>query len=305
MGANSKIEWTDHTQNFWIGCRKVSPACTHCYAGTLVENRMGKPFYPGPTPGRVASDADSPVWRTKTWGEPLKWQKEAAAGVVKRVFTCSLSDFFLDHPSVHEWRRDAWKVIRDTPNLLWLVLSKRYDHGLEYILSCLPDDWGTGYPNVMLGATVENQETTSRLDVACQISTVRGIFASCEPLLGQIDLRPYFAGVPSPVRWVIGGGESGGKARPTHPEWARTLRDDICEAGGDFNWKQWGEWVTEEQAPNDIVLPSRSHLPWAIECRDLDGRVDDIEGDLTAVYKTGKKAAGRMLDGRTWDERPV
>ena len=299
MGKGSLIEWTTivqpdgtripgGTQNFWIGCRKVSPACTNCYAGTLVENRMGKPFYPAQAQlGRVAVDADSPVWRTKTWGEPLKWQKEAAAlGETRRVFTCSLSDFFLDHPSVHEWRREAWRIIRDTPNLLWLVLSKRWDLGEAYIRGCLPDDWGDGYPNVMLGATVENQETTSRLEVACRIPSQRGIFASCEPLLGAIDLRPYFgARWRSPVRWVIGGGESGSKSRPMAPAWALDLRDQAMNAGVDYHFKQWGE-----------------HTPYASPGRCAAAVM--VPGP-TWMYRVGKKAAGRLLDGRNWDGGPV
>lgn len=318
MAENSGIQWTDNTQNFWIGCRKVSPACRDCYAGTLVQNRMGKKFYPPADLGRVAVDADSPVWRTKTWGDPIRWNRAAqVAGTRTKVFTCSLSDFFLDHPRVHAWRRDAWKIMRDTPNLIWLVLSKRYDLGLEYIQSCLPEDWGSGYPNVMLGATVESQEQASRLDVLCSLPVRAGTFASCEPLLGPLDLSKYFGGWRSPLAWVIGGGESGSKARPVHPDWARGLRDQCLAArkigfNVAFHWKQWGEWVPEEGAGYDSRSDKLSRI-WRVWSGTDWLSTDEMTPHAVSVASNeperwvanvGKKSAGRLLDGRTWDEFP-
>lgn len=261
MGENSKIEWTDHTMNFWIGCRKVSPACANCYAGTLVQNRMGKSFYPAMDLGRVATDADSPVWRTKTWRDPIKWDYEAReAGTVARVFTCSLSDFFLDHPGVHEWRRESWQVMRSTPSLLWLVLSKRWDLGSEYIRTCLPDDWGDGYPNVMLGATVESQVQVGRIQSMSEIPCA-GRFVSIEPMVGPIDLGDAV------LDWVIVGGESGSKPRAMQSWWARDVRNWCLAHKTPFHFKQWGEFDQ-------------------------------------AGARVGKKTAGRILDGRTWDDGP-
>lgn len=357
MGENSKIEWTDHTMNFWIGCRKVSPACASCYAGTLVQNRMGKAFYPPVDLGRVATDADSPVWRTKTWRDPIKWDREAReAGVIKRVFTCSLSDFFLDHPGVHEWRKEAWHLMRGTPNLLWLVLSKRWDLGAEYIAGCMPADWGAGYSNVMLGATVENQDQASRLDVLCSLPVQAGTFASCEPLLGPLELHRWTAGVyhctecgavgdgdsqsfefcaedtivefPSPLQWIIAGGESGSKPRPTHPNWVRDLRDVCLASRTPFHLKQFGEygpsgqlmttgelvfreftsfdhWVAKGSTwvrAGDVLMDSRGRI-----CemgRDMIRARDEAAFPVTIISRIGKKAAGRVLDGRTWDDGP-
>lgn len=309
MGETTGISWCDHTWNPWIGCRKVSPACTHCYAATFVGVRLRRPFYPEPTEGHKSVDADSPVWRTTTWREPVRWDRRAReTGRIRSVFTCSLSDFFLDHSDVHTWREEAWSVIRQTPNLLWLVLSKRWTYGHDYILSCLPPDWGEGYPNVMLGVTAENQETAAeRLWVACSIPCRQGLFVSCEPLLGEVNLanlasRRYVVranalegvwmsrggeggGLRSRVRWVIGGAETGALARPTELDWARQLRDDALFAGVPFCWKQWGTW-SPVLAPSHCVLYEHS------------------APDAIGMVRVGVKLSGRLLDGQLHDAGP-
>lgn len=189
-------------------------------------------------------------------------------------------------------------------------------------------------PNVWLGTSVESQETADkRIPYLLQVlAAVR--FLSCEPLLGPVDLKAYgwLRGCdaccngdrcPGPpectrhhrpkcpvckgtakgwnVNWVIAGGESGPGARPMHPDWGRSLRDQCQAAQVPFFFKQWGEWVTEDQAAEDILLPGRSESPWAE--RDEDGEY--TRGDQTVVYRVGKKAAGALLDGREWREMPV
>src|SRR5690348_6163276 len=111
MAENSFIGWCHHTHNFWMGCDKVAPECSHCYIDRFL--------------GRMGLEAFGHVYRTKsTWANPMCWQKACeAAGTYARVFTCSLSDFF--HVDADGWRPEAWQVIKDTPNLIWLVLSKR------------------------------------------------------------------------------------------------------------------------------------------------------------------------------------
>lgn len=122
------IAWTEHTWNPWVGCEKISPGCAHCYMFTAQE-RFGQ------NPARIR--------RTKTWGEPLQWQRDAAAaGATKMVFTCSWSDWF--HEDADAWREEAWTVIRRCPHLHFQILTKRH----ERIADHLPPDWGTGYPNV-------------------------------------------------------------------------------------------------------------------------------------------------------------
>ena len=120
---NSTIAWTHNTQNFWVGCDKIAPECAHCYIDRALRMQGREPW------GRV--------YRTKTWREPFKWQREAEeAGVCRRVFTNSLSDFF--HADADAWREEAWDVIRRSPNLVWLILTKRP----ELVAARLPKDWG-------------------------------------------------------------------------------------------------------------------------------------------------------------------
>src|SRR5690242_8610940 len=133
MGETTGISWTDHTLNFWVGCTKVSPGCTNCYAEHIVEV----------FPMAKGKGAFRRLERTKTWGDPVKWNRAAAAaGRRELVFTCSMSDFF--HEGADEWRAEAWALIKATRNLEYQILTKRP----ERILSNLPPDWGRkGYPN--------------------------------------------------------------------------------------------------------------------------------------------------------------
>src|ERR1700676_906243 len=115
MAEKTGISWADCTQNFWIGCTRVSPACDFCYAARDNERRGWVPGW----------GSGVPRHRTKTWGEPLKWNRKAAlTGYRPRVFCSSLSDFF-DNEVDPQWRVEAWAVIRATTNLRWMILTKR------------------------------------------------------------------------------------------------------------------------------------------------------------------------------------
>lgn len=253
LAENTKIEWANHTFNPWIGCTKVSPACDHCYAETWNArfDPDGEAKNWGP---------HSPRRRTKTWGNPVKWNREAEKlGYRPRVFCASLADVFDNHKSIKdEWRRELWELIRETPNLDWLLLTKRPQNIARY----LPADWGDGYPNVWLGTTVENQAEAERRipHLLAPPAVVR--FLSCEPLLGPLDLRnitppcrsidcllgmdsDYFGGGQA-INWVITGGESGPNFRPANPDWFRSLRDQCAEANVPFLFKQW-EGKTQAQ----------------------------------------------------------
>lgn len=250
---DSGIEWTDHTHNPWIGCTRVSEACAHCYAEHLAETRFGLVTWgPGEPRHRTAEGN-----RRK----PLSWNRRAAReGKRTKVFCASLADVF-DAEVPSDWRNDLWSIIRACPNLDWQLLTKRP----ENIAGMLPADWGAGWPNVWLGVTAENQSRADeRLSVLLEVPAVIR-FASCEPLLGPLNLIPYLG---HGLSWVIAGGETGSGARRTVPAHARSLRDQCVGAGAAFFFKQWG---------------------------DLDA-----EGE-----RVGKRAAGRELDGRTWDEFPL
>lgn len=232
MAENSGISWTHHTQNFWLGCDKIAPECSHCYIDRTLRWQGREPW--------------GEVYRAKsTWQNPLKWERKAAArGKSLRIFTCSLSDFF--HDKADGWRGEGWKVIRDTPHLVWLILTKRPGR----IAPRLPADWGSGYPNVWLGVSTGCRRTLVLMDGLRKVpSAVR--FISAEPLLEPIadvvDLNGF--------QWVITGGESGdgteylwpgtpwqqernGGRRTMKLEWATELRDKAMAAGAKFFFKQ-------------------------------------------------------------------
>lgn len=273
MGKHSKIEWTTHTFNPWWGCVKVSQACKHCYADAWAK-RVGQKLWGPKAPRRFFSDAH--------WREPVRWNAEAErTGERPRVFCASMADVFEDRRDLDEHRARLWNLIEATPHLDWLLLTKRPQNVVALTR------WGDAWPqNVWLGATIENQKVADeRLDDLASVPA-RVRFVSAEPLLSALDLTPWLG---SKVHWVITGGESGGKARPANPSWFRGIRDQCRDAGAAFHFKQWGEW-TPAPAP-----PKKNGR--AVQCR--------IVADGVIMARLGKKAAGRKLDGRTWDELPT
>lgn len=296
MGMNSAIQWTDHTWNPWRGCLKLSPGCQQCYM-YREQTRYGR------DPRAVVRAAEA------TFRSPLRWKEPA------KVFTCSWSDFFI--AEADEWRPEAWDIIRQTPHLTYQILTKRP----ENILERLPEDWGSGWPNVWLGVSAENQKYADRRIPELLKIPAAVHFLSAEPLLGPIELNnasrePWFLRsyltynqrvmdgqfreeTYNKLNWVIVGGESGPKARPMHSDWARSLRDQCTAAGVPFFFKQWGEWIVSSQM-NGIADPGHYAWPWAQ--REANG---DLGGDTTMVLRVGKKAAGRLLDNREWNEFPV
>lgn len=299
MAENSGIEWTHHTFNPWIGCTKISAACDNCYA-----EEWNKRFDGGSNWGPHADRR-----RTKNWAAPVKWNKEAAAlGIRYRVFCASLADVFDNHKSIApEWRGDLWRLIRDTPHLDWLLLTKRPMN----IAKMLPPDWGDGYANVWLGATVENKEATSRIWHLVKVPAVVH-FLSCEPLLEGIDLtwcglpvnqsgvldclrgfswieqwhdgegkereKQKVKDWPYKIDWVIAGGESGSQSRSADPDWFRTLRDQCSAAGVAFLFKQWS-------GGNQREIKGQG--------RALDGVVWDGYPTAATVGKVIQNEAGR------------
>lgn len=213
----SNINWTDHTWNCWIGCRHVSEECDHCYADTMVTNRMGRDF--------------SIVKRSKTWKDPIKWNRRAPALALKlgrrvRVFCASLADFFIQDADA--WRDEAWEIIRQCPDMDWLILTKRP----QLIPSRLPANWGAGWPHVWLGTTCGVRKSYARLDSLREIpAAVR--FISAEPLLESMpDIKL------DGFHWLIAGGESGSNFRPMQDSWALELRDICARERVGFHFKQ-------------------------------------------------------------------
>lgn len=273
MGENTKIAWCDHTFNPWIGCTKVSPGCDHCYAEREFDLRHHRAAWGAGQPRSRTSEAN--------WKLPLKWNRDADAFLAKkghrpRVFCASLGDVF-DNEVPDEWREELFELIRNTPNLDWLLLTKRPQNIIKMVkLHGAVAGNGSRYlpDNVWLGTTCENQARADanipHLLMTRQELGARCLFLSIEPMLGRIDLTldslvclpcPYCVdAVPEwdtgiiecrrcestgkgdewGIDWVICGGESGPNARPMHPDWVRLLRDQCAAAGVPFFFKQWG-----------------------------------------------------------------
>jgi protein gp37 len=225
---NSAIEWCHDTFNGWIGCTKVSPGCDFCYAERDFDLRKG----------RVKWGAGNPRSRTSVanWKKPIAWDRQAAAaGERRRVFGGSLMDW-ADSEVDASWRADLFELIKDTPNLDWLMLTKRPQLIKKYV----PDDWGDGYDNVWMGTSVENQEWAERRIPLLMETPAKVYWLSAEPLIGKIDLWGA-CDSPGSIDWVVVGGESGPQARMMEEDWALSLQDD-CEAmGASFFMKQMGE----------------------------------------------------------------
>jgi protein gp37 len=220
MGDTTKIEWCDKTFNPWVGCQNVSPGCDHCYAEVMMDHRYGKVKW-GPHGERVRT---APA----NWRKPLQWAK-AANGNRPRVFCASLADVF-DNKAPAGARDDLFGLIRQTPQLDWLLLTKRPQN----IAKMLPGDWGNGYANVWLGTTCEDRKHYDmRWPVLAAVpAAVR--FISYEPAIGALTL-PATGPYPD---WLICGGESGPGARFMRPDWARDIMNQCAEVGIAFFMKQ-------------------------------------------------------------------
>jgi protein gp37 len=252
---NSTIEWTDDTFNPWQGCVKVSPACDHCYAERLASRKIHTdlPLWGKDAHRRIASDA--------YWEQPISWNRQAQKkGVRRRVFCGSMCDVMEDRPDLHEQRQRLYRLIEDTPNLDWLLLTKRPQNYSRF----LPEEWlKIPRRNVWLMTTCESQEYVWRVDAIVKVvAVVHGV--SMEPLLGPVVLPDSF--LRSTNSWVITGGESGSGSRPTQIQWFRQLRDACIAASRPFHFKQWG-W-------NDSSLVKIGTKHWD-GYRTLDGRTWD------------------------------
>ncbi|HEF4837363.1 TPA: phage Gp37/Gp68 family protein [Burkholderia vietnamiensis] len=346
MAENSMIEWTDHTFSPWIGCTKVSPGCDNCYAEHLMDTRLHKVVW-GLHGERVRTSAAT--WREPIRWNARHAEFFAAHGRRQRVFCASLADVFDNAvPDAWRadlfdliWNTPHldWLLLTKRIGNAGPMIAR----ALELAGRGVNTPWP--WANVGLGATIVNQAEADRDIEKLLMTPARRRFLSMEPLLGPVDLRAWFdptgvccmqemqscadcpadapwihgptteyaedgTGFSSPeIDWVIVGGESGRDARPMHPDWARSLRDQCAAYGVPFLFKQHGEW-----APGSGDFSSGRVETAAIS---LDGRiaaggyrVDDYprgaaSGDSwSMVHRAGKRAAGRLLDGRTHDEFP-
>jgi protein gp37 len=285
----TKIEWADATWNPTSGCTAISEGCQNCWAKRMANRQRGRNGYPADDPFRVTFHPDR-------LDEPLGWKKP------RRIAVSLMGDLF--HGDVpDEWIDKVFAIMTLATQHTFLVLTKRPERLAEYLAS--PDNYllvaggagdvsnrrvwpGWPLPNVWLGTSVENQQAADERIPWLMKCPVAVRFLSMEPLLGPVEL----SSVPQreslerydgrPLDWVIVGGESGPGARPMHPDWVRSIRDQCQAASVPFFFKQWGEWLPLDQGCG---------------CNN-----SEVESD--AIAHVGKKAAGRLLDGRQWDEMP-
>jgi protein gp37 len=227
MGENSKIEWTDHTFNPWIGCQKVSLACDFCYAEAMMDHRYHRVEW-GPHGERKRTSEEN-------WRQPLRWAKHARAmGARHRVFCASLADVF-DNRAPQGAREDLLKLIEATPELDWLLLTKRP----ENISKQVPQKWIPLFTrNVWLGTTCETQGWYDRRWPTLRKTPAAVHFISYEPALGPLTHLGPDGARPD---WIICGGESGRNARPMMLQWARNIQANCERNGVAFFMKQMGQ----------------------------------------------------------------
>lgn len=283
MGDKTGIEWTDATWNPVSGCSKLSQGCKNCYAKTL---------FPRVYPGRKFEDVRLHPERLD---QPLRWKRP------RRIFVNSMSDLFHDDVP-DDFIAKVFGVMFLAKQHTFQVLTKRPQR-MQLLLSLWQarDNW-TPPPNVQLGVSVEDQATADER-IPQLLATPAAIhFLSMEPLLEFVELRhgpidPMkcyvpMTNFPHSIDWVIVGGESGPNARPMHPAWVRSLRDQCVNTGTPFFFKQWGEWLPESQyapAPFDAECATNRFFVFA---------------DKSMAARVGKKLAGRLLDGHEWNEVP-
>lgn len=286
MADKTGIEWTDATWNPVTGCAKVSAGCKHCYAERNWP-RMTKlvPAYAGRAFTNVATHADRLL-------QPLSWKRP------RRIFVNSMSDLF--HQDIHDdFIGMVFRTMARAPQHTFQVLTKRAERMQRLLthpkMRGFVGDAPWPLPNVWIGVSVEDQATADKR-IPLLLDTPAAVrWISAEPLLAPIDLAEHgLHGGPGQLDWVVVGGESGPKARPMHPEWARGLRDQCAAAAVPFLFKQWGEWQP--------VHPSGASIPG---CGTTPQREPAFRFEHGHYFtKVGKKLAGRLLDGALHDGYP-
>lgn len=296
MGEITAISWTDHTFSPFWGCTRVSPACglpvpghedeEHgtCYAETL-SNRWGFKIW--------GQDVGRRTFGEKHWAEPLKWNRAAEkAGKPALVFCGSMCDVMEDRRDLDQERAKLWPLIIRTPWLRWMLTTKRPQN----FKRLLPGHWCEFPPdNVWAIVTVETNDYLWRIDYILEIPfAVHAV--SCEPLLGEVRLPDAFL-ARGKRAWVIGGAESGTGARPTNPDWPRSLMAQSVDARVPFHWKQNGEWIEFGQS-GLVEFPPK--------CRTVEVQQTSVPEQCPTITmcRVGKKAAGHLLDGREWLQFP-
>lgn len=330
MADGSHIEWTDATWQPITGCSVVSPGCTNCYAMRLAGTRLRHHWS---RQGLTQDSKAGPVWTgevriNERWLEqPLRWRRP------RRIFTCAHGDLF--HEAVpDEWIDRVFAVMQRASRHTFQILTKRAKRMRDYTNALYPEadseKWfargfvsplgsrrhaSQSFRNVWLGVSVEDQARADERIPELLATPAAVRFISAEPLLGPIDISPWIdPAIEHPliddprIVWVIVGGESGPGARPMHPDWARSLRDQCQAAGVAYFFKQHGEWIDADARRAHGFYERLDHpMTWS-EAGALareQGVPCEHQSDGSTLMRVGKRAAGRQLDGREWSEFPT
>ncbi len=204
--------------NPWHGCHKISEGCQHCYV-----YRMDAQY-----------DRDSSfVKKNKSFELPLRKNRQGNYIIPSHelVYTCFSSDFLVEEAD--KWRDEVWRMMKIRSDLTFIFLTKR----ISRLKDCLPEDWNEGYPNVVIGCTVENQRQADlRLPIFISFP-IQHRSICCEPLLEAIDLSSYLS---DKIEQVLVGGESGPEARPCDFQWVLSLRQQAISKNISFHYHQTG-----------------------------------------------------------------
>ncbi len=285
--GNTKIEWAEKSWNPVTGCTKISEGCKNCYAERMSKRLAGRCGYPADNPFKV-------TLHPERLDEPLRWKKPS------RIFVCSMGDLF--HEDVEpSFIQDVFWKMEECSQHIFMVLTKRPERMRKLLHVFYKGSQRILPKHIWLGVTAENQEQADkRIPILLQIpAAVR--FISYEPALGPVDFG--LVGGPGDPDWIIAGGESGPHARPAHPDWFRSAREQCQAAGVPFMFKQWGEFAPQEEPgvyQNTICISEGG------ECYRAGKNYIYFpnESDGVLMRKYGKAKAGRLLDGRIYDECP-
>jgi len=285
------------TWNPIVGCSKVSPGCDNCYAEKMamripymLEKSKSETYY------AYSNVVNKQGWNGHTClntdhiDNPLQWKSP------RMIFVCSMSDLF--HKNVPcNWINQVMQVIRQCPQHLFIILTKRPENIKDKMTGDFPE-------NVWLGVTAENQEMANkRIPILLQIKAAKR-FVSIEPMLGPIDFdefnmivdvngkKSFIAWYNEGINWIICGGESGSKARPLHPDWVRSIRNQCKKAGTAFFFKQWGEWLPMDHTNEDQYFKSKRSIEVGYSY------------STNTMFRVGRKTAGDILDGEEFKEWP-
>lgn len=298
-----------HTYNYWEGCEKVSPACKNCYAET-----RNKRFYQGQHWG-PSSTTSRRLMSVNTLNNLKRYNDVAKKhDVYPFVFISSLNDVLEDHWMVYPWRKDLLNKMLEYDHLIYLVLTKRPENAIRFF----PANWfdfevnddgalQSKWPkHIWFGTSVENQEWADKrrhhMETISDYAPIT--FVSYEPAVGDINWT-HWEGI---LDWILAGGESGDKARLGHPQWYRNARDWAIEQGIKFHFKQWGEWIPNDQYLGKVLSESARNAPRGVSLSGeqvaYPNQYTGHPQALSVQFNVGKKKAGRRLDSLLWNQFP-